>query len=69
MLAIFEDGGEVLICEVDSEGKPKTADYFKKTTGRVKDEMNLTLVEAPIMITRGSMSVEPERITCKDSSR
>ena len=61
MLAIFEDGDEVLVCEVDDEGKPKTAGYFKKSTGRVKDEMNLTLVEAPIMITRGSMQTEAER--------
>lgn len=61
MLAIFEDGEEVLICEVDSEGKPKTAGYFKKETGRVLDEMDLTLVEAPIMITRGSLITEPER--------
>ena len=61
MLAVFEGGGEVLICEVDNEGKPKTADYFKKGTGRVKDEMGFTFVEAPIMVTRGSMQVEPER--------
>lgn len=61
MLAVFQDNGEVLICEVDNEGKPKVSDYFKKETGRVKDEMDLTLVEGPIMITRGSLQVEPER--------
>jgi len=61
MLAIFEDGEEVLICEVDSEGKPKTAKYFAKGTGLVKADMDLTLVEAPIMITRGRIKVEAER--------
>lgn len=61
MLAIFEDGEEVLICEVDSEGKPKTDDYFRKETGRIQNDMDLTLVEAPIMITRGSMQAEPRR--------
>ena len=61
MLAVFEDAGEVLICEVDSEGEPKTSDYFRKGTGRIKDEMDLKLVEAPIMIIRGSMRVEAER--------
>ena len=62
MLAVFEGGGEVLICEVDNEGKPKTADYFKKGTGRIAEEMDLSLVEGPIMITHGRMQVEPERI-------
>ncbi len=61
MLAVFQDGDEVLICEVDSDGTPKVGDYFKKGNGRVKDEMDLTLVEAPIMVTRGSMQVEPKR--------
>lgn len=61
MLAVFEDGGEVLICEVDSEGKPITNGYFKKETGRKKDEMDLTLVEAPIMITRGPMGIAAAR--------
>ena len=61
MLAVFEDGDEVLICEVDDEGKPKVGDYFKKKTGRVKSEMDLKLVEAPIMITRGSIRVDADR--------
>lgn len=61
MLAIFEDGDEVLICEVDKAGKPETAGYFKKATGRIMEDMDLTLVEAPIMITRGSLKAEPER--------
>lgn len=61
MLAIFEDGDEVLICEVDSEGAPITDDYFKKGNGRIRDEMDLTMVEAPIMITRGSLRAEPNR--------
>lgn len=61
ILAVFEGDGEVLICEIDSAGKPETKDYFKKGTGRVKDEMDLTFVEAPVMITRGSMRVAFER--------
>lgn len=61
MLAIFEDGDEVLICEVDSEGQPMTDDYFEEGNGRIREEMDLTLVEAPIMITRGSLRVEPNR--------
>ncbi len=61
MLAIFEDGDEVLICEVDSEGQPMVDDYFEEGNGRIRDDMDLTLVEAPIMITRGSLKVEPSR--------
>ncbi len=61
MLAVFDDGTEILICEVDGEGLPRTKGYFKKSTGREKCEMDLILVEAPIMITRGSLCVDVDR--------
>ncbi len=60
MLAILEDGLEVLICEVDSEGQPIFADYFNDDK-RNRDEYDTRLVEAPIRIERGTMRVEPER--------
>ncbi len=62
MLAIFEDGcGEVLICEVDTEGTPITEGYFKGDS-REKNNYDLKLVEGPIMVTPGSLKTEPERI-------
>lgn len=63
MLAIFENGTEVLICEVDAEGKPMVADYFDEGNGRIQEEMDLTMVNAPIMVTRGSLRSVFEALT------
>lgn len=60
MLAIFEDGVEVLICELDKSGEPILAGYFQGDE-RNRDEYNLRTVEGPIRIERGVLSVEPER--------
>lgn len=62
MLAVFEGEGEVLICKVDSDGNPITGDYFlEDTDSRDRCDYDLSLVETPILITHGSMRVEPER--------
>lgn len=63
MLAIFSDGTEVIICEVDSEGQPIKKGYFPKdgSDERDIDEYDYSLVEGPIQIQRGSMTVNPER--------
>ncbi len=48
MLAVFEGNGEVLICEVDSAGEPKTGDYFTDDNdSRDPNDYDLKLVEAP----------------------
>lgn len=60
MLAIFEDGTEVLICELDESGDPILAGYFQDDE-RDQKEYNLRKVDGPIRIERGVLGVEPER--------
>ena len=63
MLAVFRgDNGEVLICEVDSEGKPETGSWFKLGTGRVREDYDLTLVKAPISITTKPIVIPSEYV-------
>lgn len=67
MLAVFDSGAEILICQVNSAGEPVTGDYFTGKNGdqRDEDDYDLSLVEAPIMITPGCLRVEWERDLAK----
>lgn len=58
MLAVFKGDGEILICEIDCEGKPIIGDYFAND-GRDHTDYDLSFVEAPIMII-SSMQIKPE---------
>jgi hypothetical protein len=61
MLAVFSDGTEVIVCEVDSGGEPICKDYFNGEDERDKEDYDYALVEGPIEICQGHMRVEPER--------
>lgn len=62
MLAVFESGDEVLVCEVDAKGEPITADYFGTTDAdRKAEDYDCQLVEAPVAITSGSLVVTVKR--------
>ena len=61
MLGIFQDGTEVIVCEVDNDGQLIVGAYFEEGNGRPRDDMDFSLVEGPIRIERGSMKAEPER--------
>lgn len=64
MLAIFERNGEVLICEAPVVGgteTPITGGYFSgyEGDGRSKEDYNLTIVEAPIIISPETLPGQP----------
>lgn len=61
MLAVFSNGDEVIICELDSNKNEITNGYFHGD-GRDAKEYDYATVEAPVRIAKGSLSVRPERI-------
>ena len=62
MMGVFSDGNEVLVCEVDATGKPRVNDYFLPKGDRDFDEYDFALVKGVVLVQKGSLSVEPEKI-------
>jgi hypothetical protein len=63
MLAVFKGTSAVIICQVNEHGKPIGADeYFDGDTGYELEDFDMDLVEAPVCVRRGGLTVEEERI-------
>lgn len=60
MLGVFTGGTEVIVCEV-IQGEPQTNEFFDEDE-RKKEDFSFALVEAPVRVQAGALSVEPERI-------
>jgi len=62
MLAVLSSDEEVIVCEVGTNGKPKGINpYFKKGTGRCKDDFHQSFVEGPVIIRNRGLTADAER--------